>query len=361
VSFQPDQRRAEDSALEAAHADRQSGKQSLVMAQTSNDHLDELSARAQAIRHQHRELGAESVPVPGRPYELHAGDEVQIRRNLTHPVHGRLRNGTGGHVTQVDVDRQALVLDLDGGQRVRLEREQIDRADLRLSYVQHPFPAQGQTSDTAHLIVAEHTTQEGSYVAITRGRDQTHIHARQPDHDADQPLDPVAELADRMGRTEPEIPSIDTPLAHEHAITTDPDEPGHYAPPGDEPAIDLGSAGQTERQRAAPPEHLAVLGEQPADSHPDRQTWKTAANAIERYRMQYSIDHSDSAALGPEPAAGNFQQRHDRTHAARQVRHALERLGRHEPQTGLAGEWILELPGQVTDQREHDRTPRWDP
>jgi len=75
-------------------------------------------------------------------------------------------------------------LGLADGRQATLDREQAARADLRLAYVQHPFPAQGQTTDTAHLIIAEHATQEGSYVALTRAREQTHIYAASP---ADQP------------------------------------------------------------------------------------------------------------------------------------------------------------------------------
>jgi hypothetical protein len=83
-----DHRRAEDHALDAAHADRTAGKSTIVIAQTSNEHLDELNARAQAIRHQHGQLSKHSLPVPGRPYRLHAGDIVQIRRTINHPRHG---------------------------------------------------------------------------------------------------------------------------------------------------------------------------------------------------------------------------------------------------------------------------------
>ncbi len=75
VTVTGDRRHAEDAALEHAHADRQAGKRTLVIAQTSNERLDELNARAQAIRIERGELGDDSVPVPGRPYRLYPGDE----------------------------------------------------------------------------------------------------------------------------------------------------------------------------------------------------------------------------------------------------------------------------------------------
>ena len=37
----------------AAHTDTRNGRTTIVLAQTSNDHLDELNARYQAIRREH--------------------------------------------------------------------------------------------------------------------------------------------------------------------------------------------------------------------------------------------------------------------------------------------------------------------
>jgi ATP-dependent exoDNAse (exonuclease V) alpha subunit len=51
VHITSEQSHAEDHALDAAHADRAADKTTIVIAQTSNEHLDELNARAQAIRH----------------------------------------------------------------------------------------------------------------------------------------------------------------------------------------------------------------------------------------------------------------------------------------------------------------------
>ena len=230
------QPQAEDSALDAAHADRAAGKTTIVIAQTSNEHLDELNARAQAIRHQHGQLGPESVPVPGRPYALHPLDEVQIRRTIRHAQYGQLRNGTTAQVADVDPDAQSVTLRLADRPTLTLDREQAARSDLRLAYIQHPFPAQGQTTDTAHLIVGEHATREGSYVALTRAREQTHIHASPTDDPADS--DRLHHLAERMSRTEPDAPSLHTPLANESAVTaelnrvsTDPESAAGIVPP----------------------------------------------------------------------------------------------------------------------------------
>jgi conjugative relaxase-like TrwC/TraI family protein len=225
VHHHDDQRWAEDAALESAHRDRREGKLTIVIAQTTNEHLDELNARAQAIRHQHGELGPESLPATGRPYQLHAGDHVQVRRNLTHPQHGQLRNGTTAHVTKIDAAAATITLTLADKRYVTLDRAQAERADLRLAYVQHPFPAQGQTTDTAHLIVSEHATREGSYVALTRARQQTRLYTGEALTDEPPQRDRLQTLAVRLSRTEPDLPSIRTPLAHEHTITAQPDPP----------------------------------------------------------------------------------------------------------------------------------------
>ncbi len=120
----------------------------------------------------------------------------------------------------------AVDLRLADGTELRLHEPEIARADLRLAYVQHPFPAQGHTTDTAHLIVTANATREGSYVALTRARDETHIYAADtPDRPAE--LDRLQDLADRISRTEPELPSIHTPLAHERAVVATLDTSEH--------------------------------------------------------------------------------------------------------------------------------------
>ena len=220
VVLSKEQRQAEDRALEAAHADQQAGRQTVVIAQTSNVRLDQLNARAQALRHQHRELSQESLPVPGRPYSLRAGDRVQIRNTFQHPDHGAITNGSTGQITWVSPSRQCAGLKLDHGAELNLNGDHVQRGDLRLAYVQHPFPAQGQTTDTAHLIVSRHATQEGSYVAITRARQRTTIYAAStPDEQAAEAVEQLTALAEQMSRTQPDLPAIHTPLAHEHAIS----------------------------------------------------------------------------------------------------------------------------------------------
>jgi energy-coupling factor transporter ATP-binding protein EcfA2 len=264
IHVSQEQRRVEDHALEAAHHDRQNGKRTMIVAQTSNDKLDELNARAQAIRFEHGELGRDGIAIPGRPYRVHAGDEIQIRHTIHHPELGGLSNGTTATITHTNPAQHQLALQLPDGRTAVLDREQIESADLRLAYVQHPFPAQGHTSDTTHLILAEHATQEGNYVALTRAREQTDIHATRPEHDPDDRQDPLVQLAERMSQTEPDTPSINTPLAHEQHLARHPDTTiDAETPLPTSPLRSPGFEPQPEHERSAPARRDQPLGREP--------------------------------------------------------------------------------------------------
>jgi len=203
---------AEDAALDAAHVDRQAGRRTVVITQTSNDHLDELNARAQALRLTDGELGDQTLPLTGRPYRLRAGDHVQIRHTIQHHDHGPVRNGTTATITDIDPRAQSATLKLADGQDIALRDDQLDRAQARLAYVQHPFPAQGSTVDTTHLIIGEHVTSQGTYVGLTRARDQTDVYYAAARQESGNEHDPITNLAHRISRDERDPPSIAYPI-----------------------------------------------------------------------------------------------------------------------------------------------------
>jgi len=218
------QQQAEDGALEAAHADRQEGKTALVVTQTSNEQLDGLNARAQALRAQDGLLAGErGVPLAGRPYELYAGDELVLRAASIHPQLGAVPNGTRGRVLDVAEDGQRATVALADGREASFERSELDGGSARLAYVSHTFPAQGQTVDRAHVIAGPHADANGTYVALTRARERTHLYASaerldEPaeESDADGGREQqLARLAEQLGRSEPEVASIAVALAHE--------------------------------------------------------------------------------------------------------------------------------------------------
>ena len=133
-----------------------------LLRRRSNEQLDALNARAQAIRYQDCEIGAERVPLTGRPYGLRAGDEIVVRAPVQHPDLGSVRNGVIGQVVDVDAEAGTATLRLSDGREAAFDRETLDKGQVRLAYVSHPFPAQGRTTDTTHLIAGPLSTAEGS-------------------------------------------------------------------------------------------------------------------------------------------------------------------------------------------------------
>jgi hypothetical protein len=105
----------------------------------------------------------------------------------------------------------------------RICRE-IGQADIRLAYAQHPFPAQGQATETAHLIVGARADRHGSYVALTRAREQTHIYAATDELGLEDGQNELAALAERMNRSEPE-----TPRSTGHSDTKQQSRPSRFS------------------------------------------------------------------------------------------------------------------------------------
>ena len=122
-----------------------------------------------------------------------------------------------------------------------------------------------------------------------------------------------------MQRSEPDLPAIDTPLAHETRILEQ-----HVQ--DREPA----SISRRETNLPRSPSHhvIAILGPRPDATDPKLSAWEQAVDAVDQYRADYNIDPDDRVLLGPEPVAGAFQQRHDRRQAAATVLDVLNQLER---------------------------------
>jgi hypothetical protein len=203
---------AEQRALAAWHADRGAGRETAIFYAGSNDRVDELNARAQAVRRLAGELGDDTIALTRRPYELRAGDEVVLVRARTwHPDLGRVENGTPARVLDVDGGHADVML--GDGRRETWTRAQLDNADMRLGYVQHPWPGQGLTVDRLHYVHDELAGARSSYVAATRPRDAFHIYAARETleeiRDGRDALTDLDILAESLGQTERDAPSID--------------------------------------------------------------------------------------------------------------------------------------------------------
>ena len=139
-----------------------------------------------------------------------------MRRRTWHEQLRRVENGTPARVLAVEGDR--AVLELDDGRRGTWTRQQLDRADLRLGYVQHPWPGQGLTVERLHYVHDTLANARSTYVAATRPRGEFRLYAaretlEQIRDDRDQHELDV--LAESLGQAEQEAPSIDVPLARD--------------------------------------------------------------------------------------------------------------------------------------------------
>ena len=314
VVIETDRRRVEDRALDAAHADRRADRDTLVIAETSNEQLDALNARAQAIRLQDGEIGADSVPLTGRPYALHASDDVVVRAAVRHPDLGAVRNGVGGQVIAVDTDAGTATLRLSDGREAAFDRATLDAGQVRLAYVSHPFPAQGATTDTTHVIAGPLSTAEGSYVALTRAREHTHLYASREQLELPESREQaIPLLAEQLGRSEPDLPSIRVPLAHEQQLERERRQLTIPADREEEPA-------SVERWRAERDRLQAIV-----DSYPGKAAREVEQleRDVERFRGHAESWTGDAERYGKELAAlGPFARRGDHAREI-EARHAI--------------------------------------
>jgi len=327
------QPQAEDRALEAAHSDRQAGKTALVVVQTSNEVLDELNARAQALRAQDGLLGGEpAVPLAGRPYGLRAGDELVLRAACRHPELGAVRNGTRGEVIDVADDGQSATVRLTDGRQASWERGQLDAASARLAYVSHTFPAQGQTVDRAHVIADRHADSNGTYVALTRARERTHLYASaerldQPAGEGAGDLEAqLASLAEQLGRSEPELPSIAVALAHEQHAEREHAEQSESVSPGS------GQRDQDElldQARAQREQALAELDQARVRLEQARVEWREAAAVMATEPRDHRAEHARGQAELEGDLAGDAAGRGEQLESERAELGRLARLGEH--------------------------------
>ena len=201
---------AADRAVDLWATHRHHPDGALVICEGSNDLVDELNARLQAVRKDHHELGTNAIDLPGRPYDLHTGDHVVIRAQFHDTEHGTIRNGERATITTIDDERALLTLSDD--RHLELAPDRLKQADVRLAYAQHAHPAQGATTGIAIDLATALSTRRGQYVALTRARDQHHLITSyedlQIDHHMEDRASALLVLTEHLRRDEPEVPSI---------------------------------------------------------------------------------------------------------------------------------------------------------
>jgi conjugative relaxase-like TrwC/TraI family protein len=172
-------------------------ERTVMLTDASNVELDRINARAQELRAEAGEIGAHQVELPERPYGLAAGDEVIFTAAMYPPGRERVENGTLGTVLDANGDSELTIRTVGAGSR-ELRVDAREFADLRLSYAQHVYKAQGRTVDRAFVLTGGwQTDRERAYVALTRAQDRTDIYVSREDL-GEQGVD--AGAIERLGR-----------------------------------------------------------------------------------------------------------------------------------------------------------------
>ena len=136
---------------------------------------------AQAVRVEAGQVGEEAIEVG--QVDVRVGDLVVTRANRggAEPVHNRER----WTVEALDASQRTLTLrDLAEHDRVvTLGRDYLDRglpdatSPVELGYAITRYGAQGMSVDRAFVVMTDGLTQEDAYVALTRAREATELHA----------------------------------------------------------------------------------------------------------------------------------------------------------------------------------------
>jgi conjugative relaxase-like TrwC/TraI family protein len=193
-------------------------QRSVMLTDASNQEMDRINAMAQERRARAGELGAHQAELPGRPYGLAAGDQIIFTAAHHDPGKERVENGTLGTVIDTGKDNR-VTIQTEGSDRREVNVDTREFNDLRLSYAQHVYKAQGRTVEQAFVLTGGwQTDRERAYVALTRARDRTDIYIAREDL-GEQGMDAgaIERFADAIAHSRAQQPSITTPIDRDHA------------------------------------------------------------------------------------------------------------------------------------------------
>jgi ATP-dependent exoDNAse (exonuclease V) alpha subunit len=185
-------------------------QQSVMLTDASNAEMDAINAAAQERRARAGELGAQRVELPGRPYDLAAGDEVMLTAAFYPRGGERVENGTVAEVISAGAIRGATLRTREAQAR-EVEIDTREFAELRLAYAQHVYKAQGRTVDEAFVLMGGwQTDKERAYVALTRARERTDVFVSREDL-GEEGMDAgaIERLAERIEQSNAQEASIE--------------------------------------------------------------------------------------------------------------------------------------------------------
>jgi ATP-dependent exoDNAse (exonuclease V) alpha subunit len=141
----------------------------LVIADT-REQVDALNAAIRQGRVWRGEVDPRCELTTTRGERIGVGDKIATRRNDRDLD---VANRDTWRVSAIDPDGCLHVTD---GDRRRVLPHGYAHQHVDLAYASTAYGAQGQTVNTAHVVIGEHTSAAGAYVAMTRGRQHNTAH-----------------------------------------------------------------------------------------------------------------------------------------------------------------------------------------
>jgi conjugative relaxase-like TrwC/TraI family protein len=184
ITTAPERTHALAGIVDAWAADTAAGHDTFMLAWRRQSVAD-LNRIARAVARHHGWLtGPDIHTADGRPFAV--GDIVVT---LAPNYRGQLVTSERATITAIDHQTGALTIRTDHGQQASLSGPEIDPDHLAHGYALTVHREQGATSDRTHYL-AEGGGRELAYVALSRARDRTTVHAVADD--LDQALDDIA-------------------------------------------------------------------------------------------------------------------------------------------------------------------------
>ncbi len=207
-----------------------------LMAAVRNVDRAELNQLARGVMRTAGQLGDDELHSAGHTFAV--GDRVMLLRNSAAK---RLDNGDTGTVAALDDGR--LVVDLDRGQTVTLDRGYLAAGHVELAYATTVYKAQGSTVTTGHVL-GTGLGQEDGYVALSRGRAANRLNLVE----GEAPGDPELDLPDQRvrGAYEQAVKTLGTSRAKRLALDS-----AAWGADADQLTAELADTARLLRQRPA--------------------------------------------------------------------------------------------------------------
>ena len=138
---------------------------------------------------------------------------------LTNDYRLGVLNGQRGVIDGIDRRRRSVTVTFDDDTTRTIPAEYLEDGGLDHAYAMTIHKAQGQTCDYCYVLGDEHLYREAGYSALTRGRNENHLHTARTEPDAEIHHDPEPERATRAwfgpstapaNRNSPSTGSVDT-------------------------------------------------------------------------------------------------------------------------------------------------------